>query len=386
MAVFQLPKQPFLSAEHLQMVEPLIRFGQKEIQPHLMAWEENGAHPTELVKQFGDLGYYGNPHPLEDGGTAGGAMGSVLIADACYFAEFGGFAGTIMTSYEVAAPYISRFGSEQQKSQYLPDILTGNSLWGLACSEVDAGTDIPRIRTKAHKEGNEWVLNGSKMYITNGCTADYFVVLARTDPDAKSHRAMSMFIVKRGTEGFSNSQPLKKSGAWSGNIAELIFDNCRIDASNMLGQPGEGFSMLGANVQSERLVMAISAISTAQLALGMTREYAQQRPLFGKTLWDKQVVQHKIASLSAEVEMARQFCYNTAHVLDTGEDALKEVCMAKAHCGELANRTLSACVQLHGSLGYIRESPVENMWRAVRLNSIGAGATEIMWDQVARLL
>ena len=386
MTVFQLPRQSCLSEEHLQMVEPIIRFGQKEIQPHVMAWEESGAHPAELVKQFGALGYYANPHPLKDGGTAGGALGSTLIADACYFAQFGGFAGTILTSYEVAAPYISRFGSERQKDLYLPGILTGDELWGLACSEVDAGTDIPRIRTKAHKEGDEWILNGSKMYITNGCTADYFVVLARTDPEAKSHRAMSMFIVKRGAEGFSNSAPLKKSGSWSGNIAELIFDNCRIHESDMLGAPGDGFSMLGANVQPERLVMAMSAISTAQLALTMTREYAQQRPLFGKTLWDKQVVQHKIASLSAEVEMARQFCYNTAWLLDTGVDALKEVCMAKAHCGELANRALSACVQLHGSLGYTRDSAVENMWRAVRLNSIGAGATEIMWDQVARLL
>ena len=196
---------------------------------------------------------------------------------------------------------------------------------------MDAGTDIPNITTRAHGDGDHWVPIGRKMYITNGYTADYFVVLAKTDPDARAGSAMSMFIVKRGTEGFSNSPPLKKSGGWSGN-------------------------------------------------------YAKQRPLFIKNWWGKQVVQHKIASLRAEVEMARQFCYNTAWLFDQGEDVLKEVCMAKAHCDELANRVVSPCVQLHGSAGYIRETPVENMWRTVRLNSIGAGAPEIMWDQVARLL
>jgi len=284
----------------------------------------------------------------------------------------------------MASPHLVRYGSAEQIARWLPGIVAGDILTAVAVTEPNAGSDVAAIRTRARREGDHFVLDGRKMFITNGASADLLFVAARTDTDAKGSRAISMIALERGTPGFSVGRKLEKHGWRSSDTAELVFEDCRVPVANLLGRENAGFYSIMKNFQNERVVLAAQAMGEAAKALELTRDYVQERSAFGKPLWDKQRVRLRLAELSAKVEAGRQLVYHAAWLDAQGKDAVREVSMAKAYCGELVNEVMYACVQFHGGMGYMRESAIERMARDARIQSIGGGASEVMLEEIAK--
>jgi acyl-CoA dehydrogenase len=240
---------------------------------------------------------------------------------------------------------------------------------------------VAGIRTSARREGDEWVLNGTKMFITNGVHADLYFIAAKTGP---GRRDMSMFIVEKGTPGFSVGRALNKSGWMSSDTAELILDNCRIPVGNLLGEENKGFYSVMKNFQTERIALGAMAVGHCTRALQLTIDHVKQRQAFGGTLWDQQTIRHRIAMLDAKTRAARQFMYHCAWSVTQGQDIVQEVSMLKALTGELVNEVVQTCQQFHGGMGYIRETAIERLWRDARVLAIGGGATEVMLEEVAK--
>jgi acyl-CoA dehydrogenase len=240
------------------------------------------------------------------------------------------------------------------------------------------------MRTTAKRDGDDYVLNGTKMFITNGVEGDVVFVAAKTDTTVKGTRGISMFIVEKGTPGFTVGRALKKQGWLSSDTAELVFDNCRVPAANLLGAENRGFYAIMRNFQNERIVLGAQAMGEAQAAIAMTLDYVTQRRAFGVPLWEKQAIRQRLAMLAAKVEAARAFIYHTAWLDSLGQDCVKQVSMVKALCGELVNQVMYDCQQFHGGFGYMREAPIERMVRDARIQAIGGGATEVMLEEVAK--
>jgi acyl-CoA dehydrogenase len=286
----------------------------------------------------------------------------------------------------LATPYLTNFGSVEQKGKWLPSCVSGEILTAIAVTEPDAGSDVAAMRTSARRDGEGWVINGTKMFITNGGIADLVFVAARTDPNAKGSRGISMFAVEKGTKGFAASRALNKMGWHSSNTAELVLDEVRVPETHLVGEENRGFYYIMTNFQNERLAIMGAAIGECQKAIDLTIDYVKARHAFGGALWNKQAVRQKMAMRQAEVDAGRELIYKTAWMLDQGVDAVREVSEIKALVGELSNRVLYDCVQLHGGMGYVAETAIERMYRDVRINSIGGGATEVMLDEVAKRL
>ena len=268
-----------------------------------------------------------------------------------------------------------------QKARYLPGIIAGETITAVGISEPGAGSDVAGMRTTAKRVGEEWVLNGSKMFITNGVHANLYFIAAKT---GTARHDMSMFIVEKGTPGFTVGRALKKTGWLSSDTAELIFDNCRIPVTNLLGEEGKGFYSVMKNFQTERIALAAMAVGHCTQAIKLTLDYVRQRQAFGATLWDQQTIRQRIAMLDAKTRAARQFMYHCAWSVQQGRDIVQEVSMLKALTGELVNEVLQTCQQFHGGMGYMRETAIERLWRDARVLGIGGGATEVMLEEVAK--
>jgi acyl-CoA dehydrogenase len=253
-------------------------------------------------------------------------------------------------------------------------------------SEPDAGSDVKGIRTTARREGETYVLNGAKMFITNGVHGDLYCVAAKTGREARPSQSVSMFLVEKGTPGFTVSRALDKHGWRSSDTAELVFEDCRVPAENLLGHEGGGFYAIMRNFQNERLVIGAMAMGEAQAALELTLDYVAQRRAFGAPLFEKQTIRQRLAMLAAKVEAGRQLVYHAAFLDAQGVDCTREVSMVKAYCGELVNAVMYDCLQFHGGMGFMRESTIERMARDARVQSIGGGATEVMLEEVAKRL
>jgi len=386
----------YFSDEHRLLRDQLRRFVEREVAPAGEAWEAAGEVPRELLRRMGALGFLGVRCPAEHSGAGLDALASVVLAEELGRSTFGGFAITVLVHTDMASPHLARYGSAAQQARLMPAIVSGDCLTAVAVSEPDAGSDVAAIRTRARRAGNDaWVLNGAKTFITNGANADLVFVAARTDgeapsggrsPDDKTKRArgLSMFMVERGTEGFSVARRLDKLGWRASDTAELVFEDCRIPAENLLGAENRGFYQIMANFQNERIVLAAMAMGEAGKAIDLTLDYVGHRKAFGGPLWDKQAIRQRLAMLASEVEAGRQLVYHAAWLDAQGRDCVREVSMAKALCGELVNRVMYACQQFHGGFGYMRESAIERMARDARVQSIGGGATEVMLEEVAK--
>lgn len=353
--------------------------------PHGAAWEEQGFVPRDLLRRMGGLGFLGLRYAEKYGGGALDARATALLAEELGRSTFGGFAITVLVHTDMASPHLQNAGSPAQIERWMSKIVSGECISAVAVTEPDAGSDVKSIRTTARREGGEWVLNGAKMFITNGALADVYFVAAKTDP-AGGSRGLSMFIVEKGTPGFAVSRRLDKMGWRSSDTAELSFDGCRIPAGNLLGEEHRGFYAIMRNFQNERIAIGSMAMGEAARALEITVEYVKARKAFGAPLWDKQAIRQKLAMLSAKVEAGRQLVRHAASLDAMGRNCVKEVSMVKAYCGELVNEVLYACVQCHGGAGFMRETAVERMYRDARVQSIGGGATEVMLDEVAKRL
>lgn len=367
--------------EHALLREQVVRFIAREVEPHAQAWEEQGMVPREVLQRMGRAGLLGLMYESAYGGGEADALSNLVFAEALSQSTFAGFIITVLVHTDMASPHLHHAGTPEQKAKYMPRITAGDCISAVGISEPGAGSDVAGIRTSARREGKEWVINGTKMFITNGVHADVYFVAAKTGP---GKRDMSIFIVDKGTPGFTVGRALKKTGWLSSDTAELVFDNVRIPAGNLLGQEHKGFYSVMKNFQTERIALGAMAVGHCQQALKLTLDYVRQRQAFGATLWDQQTIRQRLSMLDAKTRAARQFMYHCAWSVTQGHDIVQEVSMLKALTGELVNEVVQTCQQFHGGMGFIRETAVERLWRDARVLAIGGGATEVMLEEVAK--
>jgi acyl-CoA dehydrogenase len=372
-----------LTPEHELLREQVARFLAREVEPHALAWEDAGMTPREVLRKLGAAGLLGLMFAGEHGGGDADALTNVVFAEALAQSTFGGFIITVLVHTDMASPHLHHAGTAAQKARWMPGITAGTTITAVAVTEPGAGSDVAGIRTTATRsaDGSEWALNGTKLFITNGVHADLVFVAART---GGGRHAMSMFAVEKGTPGFSVGRELEKTGWLSSDTAELVFENCRIPAANLLGEEGKGFYSVMKNFQTERIALAAMAVGHSTQALRVTLEHVRDRRAFGATLFDMQVVRQRLAMLDARVRAARAFMYHCAWRVTRGDDVVQEVSMLKALTGELVNEVVQACQQFHGGMGYMRGTAIERLWRDARVLAIGGGATEVMLDEAAK--
>lgn len=379
-----MQKSIYFSEEHEMLRDLIRRFVEAEVIPNGHVWEAEGMTPRSVLKQMGELGLFGLRYPVEYGGSDLDTLATVVLAEELGRSTFGGFAVTVLVHTDMGSPHLANAGNQAQLEKYMPGIITGELITAIAITEADAGSDVAGMRTRATKDGDQWILNGSKMFITNGVHGDLYFVAAKTDRKAKGSRGITIFIVEKGMPGFSVGRALDKMGWHSSDTAELVFDNCVVPEENILGQVNQGFYAIMKNFQNERVVLGAQAMGEAQKALELTIDYVKQRKAFGGVLWDKQAIRQRLSQRLAEVEAGRQLLYHAAWLDAQGVNCVKEVSMVKAYCGELVNKVLYDCQQFHGGFGYIRESAIERMVRDARIQSIGGGATEVMLEEIAK--
>lgn len=376
-------RSPFFTHDHELLRDTVRRFIAERVLPHADAWEEQGYVPREILREMGDLGLFGIRYDPEYGGSGLDTLSTVVLAEELGRSTYGGFAITVLVHTDMASPHLQHAGSKAQIERYMPDFIAGRKIAAVAMTEPDAGSDLASMRTTARRDGNEWVLNGAKMFITNGVYGDVYFVAAKTGESGRNHQ-VSMFIVEKGAPGFSVARPLKKQGWLSSDTAELVFDDCRIPAENLLGEENRGFHALMRNLQNERIVLGAQAMGEAARAIEITLDWVRNRKAFGANLWDKQAIRHRLAMRAAQVEAAQALIYNTAWRDAQGQSVTKEVSMIKALAGTLVNEVMYDCLQFHGGMGYMRESAIERMARDARVQAIGGGATEVMLEEVAK--
>ena len=367
--------------EHALLREQVARFIAREVEPHAQAWEEQGMVPREVLQRMGRAGLLGLMYESAYGGGEADALSNLVFAEALSQSTFAGFIITVLVHTDMASPHLHHAGTPEQKARYMPRITAGDCITAVGISEPGAGSDVAGIRTSARREGDQWVINGTKMFITNGVHADVYFVAAKTGP---GKRDMSIFIVDKGTPGFTVGRALKKTGWLSSDTAELVFDQVRIPAANLLGQEHKGFYSVMKNFQTERIALGAMAVGHCQQALRLTLDHVRQRQAFGGTLWDQQTIRQRLSMLDAKTRAARQFMYHCAWSVTQGHDIVQEVSMLKALTGELVNEVVQTCQQFHGGMGFIRETAVERLWRDARVLAIGGGATEVMLEEVAK--
>jgi acyl-CoA dehydrogenase len=367
--------------DHELLRDQVAKFIAREVEPHGAAWEEQGFVPRDVLRRMGQAGLFGLLYESAYGGAEADALTNLVFAEAVSQSTFGGFIVTVLVHTDMASPHLHHAGSPAQKARYLPRVIAGELITAVGITEPGAGSDVAAIRTTARRDGDEWVLNGTKMFITNGVHADLYFIAAKT---GGGKRDMSMFIVEKGTPGFSVGRALKKTGWLSSDTAELILDNVRVPAGNLLGEEGKGFYAVMKNFQTERIALAAMAVGHCQRALELTLDYVRQRQAFGGTLWNQQTIRQRLSMLDAKTRAARQFMYHCAWRVTQGHDIVQDVSMLKALTGELVNEVVQTCQQFHGGMGYIRETAIERLWRDARVLAIGGGATEVMLEEVAK--
>ncbi len=376
----------FFSAEHEMLRDQVRRFVEEEIKPHGDAWEKAGLVPRAVLRRMGELGFFGIRYPEAYGGSAMDTLATVVLAEELGRSTYSGVAITALVHTDMASVHLHNAGSVEQKARWMPKVIAGETICAVAVTEPGAGSDVKSIRTTARRSNEGWVLNGTKMFITNGVHGDLYCVAAKTGPLDGGAKAVTMFLVEKGTPGFRVGRALDKHGWRSSDTAELVFEDCRLPADAILGEEGRGFYAIMKNFQNERIVIGAMAMGEAQAALDLTLEQVKTRQAFGAPLWQKQAIRQRLAMRAAEVEAGRQLVYATAWRDAQGQDVTREVSMLKAYCGELVNKVMYDCVQFHGGMGFMRESAIERMARDARVQAIGGGATEVMLEEVAKRL
>ncbi len=358
----------------------------REVAPRAEEWDAAGAVPKATLDEMGRLGFFGLRIPEEYGGIGLGHIASVVFAEELGRSTSGGFAITVLVHTDLATPYVTNFGSDHLRDKWLAKFASGELITAIGVTEPDAGSDVAAIRSSAKRDGAGWRINGTKMFITNGAIADVVFVAAKTNPDVKGSRGISIFAVETDTDGFGASRALDKMGWHASNTAELVLEDVWVPQEHLVGEENRGFYYIMGNFQNERLAIMGQALGEAQTAIDLTVEYVKNRRAFNAPLWSKQAIRQRLAMRQAELDAARELTYRAAWLTDQGEDTVREVSEVKALVGELVNAILYDCVQFHGGMGYVAETAVERMYRDVRIHSIGGGATEVMLEEVAKRL
>ncbi|MBW2390218.1 MAG: acyl-CoA dehydrogenase family protein [Deltaproteobacteria bacterium] len=359
-----------------------IEFVAKEVKPKGLEWEEEGKVPREILHRLGGLGMLSLRIPEELGGVGLGPIASAAFSEALGSSTFAGFDVTVLVHTDMAGPHLVNSGSPEQLERWMPGVLSGETILSIAVSEPAAGSDVAGIRATAKREGDGWVLNGQKTFITNAVYGDMTIIAARTKPEDKY--GISMFLVPKDTEGFQVSKKLDKHGWRCSDTAELTLDNVYIPDDQLLGTPHRGFYETMKNFQNERMVLVGMGVGSAQAAIDMTIEYTQERPAFGGRLFDLGAIRQRMAMNQAKVDAVRASMYHAAWLGEQGQDNIKEMSGVKAWGCEVVNQVMYDCTQFHGGMGFMRESAIERMYRDARVLTIGGGATEVMLEEVAK--
>ncbi|KZS16430.1 Uncharacterized protein APZ42_017798 [Daphnia magna] len=363
--------------------ETVRKFFQKEIIPHNKIWQERGYPDKEIWEKAGACGMLGITIPVEHGGIGGS------FADTSIVIEETGYANTSGPGYflhsDIIMPYFSKYGNDEQRKKYIPDMTAGKIVSAIAMTEPDAGSDLQGIKTFARKDGSDYILNGSKMFITNGWLADVFVVVAVTNKEAKSAaHGISLFIVDADTPGFKKGWLMKKIGNAASDTAGLFFEDVRLPASAILGEENKGFYYLMNELPQERLAIGIHALAQAEFMFEETKQYVMQRKAYGKTLSSLQTVQHKLAEMKMDICVVRSFIDQCIVLHDENQLDAQMACMAKICASDLDNKVANQCLQLHGGAGYLSDTPVARTYLDARVQSIYGGSNEVLKDLIAR--
>ncbi len=368
--------------EHEQLRESIANFVAKELRPHAEEWEQN-EWPDSVVQRMGELGFLGLDKPEAYGGQGGDYFSAIVLGEEMAGAACGGLAMGIAVQTDMALPPILAFGTEEQKREWAEPAIKGEKILCLGITEPDAGSDVAGIKTRAVRDGDEWVINGSKTYITNGHRADVIVLVTKTDPDA-GYDGFTLFLVPMDAPGVIKEERLKKLGMHASDTALLAFQDVRVPDSARLGEVGKGFYNIMWELQGERLIGAAGCNAGAQRCFDQTLQYANERVAFGKPIGKFQAIRHKFADMATKIEASRQLTYTTAWRFANGEYPVREISMAKLYASRIACEVTDECLQIHGGAGYMVEYGIERAWRDMRLNRIGAGSDEIMLDVIGR--
>lgn len=370
--------------EHELFRKSFREFLQKEVSPHIEKWEKTGTIERFIWKKFGDMGYFGLVYPPEYGGMGLDAFYTVIFLEELQRVHSGGFAAAMWVHVYLAMTHLAAEGSEEIKQKYLTASINGDLVGCLCISEPFGGSDVAGMKTTAVRDGDSYVINGSKTFITNGMYSDYLVVVAKTNPDAGS-KGMSIFLVDRDTPGVSSTK-LDKLGWRASDTAEIAFDNVRVPASHLMGEEGKGFNYVMQHFALERLVMGINAHARAEYALEYTLQYMNERKAFGKKINEFQALRHKVADMASEVEMCKTFNYQIAARYNNEEYVVKEATMSKLLSTKIADEVIYGCLQLLGGYGYMEDYPLARMFRDSRLGPIGGGTSEILREILAKII
>ena len=370
--------------EHESIRETAAKFVDNEINPFVDQWEEDGIFPAhELFKKLGDLGMLGISKPEKYGGLGLDYSYSIVFAEEMGRIQTGGVGMGIGIQTDMSTPALAKFGSEELCNEFLVPAISGDAVTSIAVSEPHAGSDVAAIKTEAKKDGDDYVINGTKMWISNSTQADYFCLLANTS-EGQRHKNKSLIIVPSDTSGVSLSEPLNKLGMRSSATAQIIFDNVRVPQRNRIGEEGMGFMYQMFQFQEERIYAAASALKSYENIIQETIEYTKKRETFGKPILDNQIVQFKLAELQTEVELLRALTYNAVEEYIDGKDVLTKASMVKLKSGRLGRELTDACLQFWGGMGFMWESSVARAYRDTRLGSIGGGSDEVMLGIISK--
>lgn len=376
--------QYYFTEEHNLFRQSLRDFLKKEVTPYIEEWEEAGEIPKSIYQKFGEMGYFGLMQPEKYGGLDLDFWYTVIFNEELARVNSGGFAASIGAHPYLALTHINAEGNEAQKERYLVPGIQGERVGCLAITEPFGGSDVQAIRTTAAQEGNHYIINGSKTFITNGVNSDFLVVAVKTNPKAGA-TGISMIILDREMSGISATK-LKKLGWHASDTGEIAFDNVKVPLSNLLGREGQGFFYIMQHFVLERLTMALGGVATASFALELALKYMSERSAFGRTINKFQVLRHRVAQMASEIEMNKQFIYSLCQRFQDGEYMVKEASMAKLLATQLSDRVVTQCLQMFGGYGYMEEYPLARMFRDSRLGTIGGGTSEIMCEIIAKML
>ncbi len=376
--------QTYFNETHEMARATARRFVEQEVKPHIAQWEEEGTFPRELYQKAGDLGLLGIGHPAHLGGSGEhDVFLKLAVSEELMRSTSGGLVASL-GSLDIGLPPVWRGATPELQQRVVPPVLAGEKIMALAITEPGGGSDVANLRTRAVRDGDHYVVNGAKTFITSGVRADHYTVAVRTG--GEGYAGVSLLLIDKGTPGFSVGRNLQKMGWWASDTAELFFEDCRVPVGNLVGPENAGFMLIMMNFQAERLSLAVMAYMTAQLALEACLDYVKDRVTFGKPMSKHQVIRHKLAEMATRVDVAREYAYRCAARMDAGQNIVKEVSMAKNFATDVADFVTYEAVQIFGGMGYMRESVVERLYRDNRILSIGGGTHEIMNEIIGKQL
>jgi acyl-CoA dehydrogenase len=377
-------KSYYFTEEHEMFRESLSAFLEKEVRPNIDQWEEDGCTPRDIWKKMGDMGFLGLSYPEEYGGMGLDFFYDVVFNEEIARMNSGGFAITQQVVQYMSSPYILKYGSEQLKEKYLPGIISGDLISSIGITEPGAGSDAANIQTKAIREGDHYIVNGSKTFITNGVYGDFVVTVVKTNPEAGT-AGVSLLVIDQKSEGISRRK-LKKLGWHASDTAEISFDNVKVPVENLIGEEGRGFFYLMNGLQLERLCAVPAAVRGMEYAIEVTLQYMSEREAFGKPINQFQVLRHRIAQMSSEVEALKAFSYHCCRMYADNIYDVKLCSMAKLLATELAEKVATECLQMYGGYGFMEDYPLARMYRDVRVGTIGGGSSEVMRNIIAKIV